>query len=49
VRSVEGAIDSVAKQQQTDQHERLAMNNQLDRHEHWHHQTADKLGMKLDY
>jgi hypothetical protein len=29
-----GLLDAVTKQQEVDQHERLAMNNQLDRHEH---------------
>jgi archaellum component FlaC len=49
VRSVEGAIDAVAKQQEIDEHERLAINHQLDRHDRWHHQADDKLGIKLDY
>ena len=49
VGKVYNAVDAVAKQQEIDQHERLAMNHQLDRHERWHHQTADKLDMKLSY
>jgi hypothetical protein len=49
VDSVEGAISSVAKQQEIDQQERLAMDAQLDRHERWHHREADKIGLKLDY
>jgi hypothetical protein len=49
VDKVLGLLDAIAKQQEIDQHERLAMNHQLDRHERWHHQAADKLGMKLDY
>lgn len=47
--SLEGLIDTVIKQQEVDQHERLAMNHQLDRHERWHHQAAAKIGLKLDY
>jgi hypothetical protein len=43
------ALDSIAKHLDTDDAERAAMNAQLDRHERWHHQTADKLGLKLDY
>jgi hypothetical protein len=43
------ALDGIAKRLDTDDAERAAMNNQLDRHDRWHHQTADKLGLKLDY
>ena len=42
------AFDAVAKQQEVEEHERLAINHQIDRHERWHHQTADHLGLKLD-
>jgi|SRR5712691_7575512 len=49
VSEVYSALDAIAKQQEIDQHERLAMNHQLDRHERWHHQAADKLGLKLSY
>ena len=43
------ALDSLAKASETDELERLAMNQQLDRHNRWHHQTADKLGLQLDH
>ena len=43
------ALDSLAKASEADELERLAMNQQLDRHERWHHQTADKLGLQLDH
>ena len=42
-------LDKIIKQQEIDEHERLAISNQLDRHDRWHHHTADKLGIKLDY
>ena len=43
------ALDGIAKRLDTDEQERAAMNHQLSRHERWHHQEADKLGMKLNY
>ena len=43
------ALDGLAKASEADELERLAMNQQLDRHERWHHQTADKLGLQLDH
>jgi hypothetical protein len=43
------ALDAILKNQETEQQERAAMNHQLDRHERWHHQTADTLHLKLDY
>jgi hypothetical protein len=47
--SLEGLIDTVVKRQEIDEHERAVIIHQLDRHDRWHHQAADKLGMKLDY
>lgn len=41
-------LDGLAKASETDELERLAMAHQLDRHERWHHHTADKLGLQLD-
>ena len=43
------ALDGLAKASEADELERLAMNQQLDRHERWHHQAADKLGLQLDH
>jgi len=42
-----GLMDSMIKKQEIDEHERLAMNHQLDRHERWHHQAAKKFGVEL--
>lgn len=44
-----GALDTILKNQETEQQERAAITVQLDRHERWHHQTADVLHLKLDY
>jgi hypothetical protein len=44
-----GLLDAMAVQQEIDQHERLAMSNQLDRHEKWHHKAAKKLNLNLGY
>jgi hypothetical protein len=44
-----GLLDTVIKNQETEQQERAATNHQLARFERWHHQTADKLGLTLDY
>jgi predicted nucleic acid-binding Zn-ribbon protein len=49
VSQVNGTVDGIAKQLDTDAAERAAITRQLDRHDRWHHQTADKLGLKLDY
>lgn len=43
------ALDGIAKQQETDEQERLAIGHQLDRHDRWHHQLADKTNVKLSY
>jgi hypothetical protein len=42
-------LDRIAERLDDDDKERAAMNAQLDRHERWHHQTADTLHLKLDY
>lgn len=42
-------LDGIAKRLNDDVAERGAMNRQLERHERWHHQAADKLNLKLDY
>ena len=41
-------LDGLIKRIDEDRDERLAANSQLNRHERWHHQTADHLGLKLD-
>jgi len=47
--NVENTVDALYKRSETDEIERLAMSQQLDRHDRWHHQTADKLGLRLDH
>ena len=42
-----GLLDSIAKQQETDEQERLAMGHQIERVEGWSHELADKMGHKL--
>ncbi len=49
VRAVYDRLDEMAKEQETERQERVAILRQLERHERWHHQTADKIGLKLDY
>jgi len=43
------ALDGIAKRLDDDAAERAAMQSQLDRHDRWHHQAADKLKVQLDY
>lgn len=45
----QNTLDAILKNQETDQQERTVVNHQLDRHEHWHHKTADHIGLHLDY
>lgn len=40
-------LDKIVKQQEIDDHERLAMGHQLDRLDRWIHELADKVGYKL--
>jgi hypothetical protein len=47
--SLEGGVDSVLKNQETDQQERLIANHQLDRHEGWIKQLAQKTDTSLSY
>lgn len=42
-------LDSITKEQEIGEHERLAANHQLDRHEGWIEQLAQKTGTKLSY
>ena len=42
-------LDHIAKRLDDDDAERATINHQLDRHNRWHHQTADTLHLKLDY
>jgi hypothetical protein len=43
------ALDAILKNQEIEQDERAAVIHQLGRHERWHHQTAAKVGLRLDY
>lgn len=42
-------LDGHTKQLEDIQIEMVAHNSVMNRHEHWHHQTASKLGLKLEY
>jgi hypothetical protein len=46
---VQGSMDGLAERLEADDQERAAILRQLERHERWHHQTADKIRLKLDY
>jgi hypothetical protein len=46
--SLEGGIDRVLKNQETDHQERLAANHQLDRHEDWIERAADVINVSYD-
>lgn len=41
------AVDAFAKRMEIYDHERLALGHQVDRHEKWHHQTAQAIGLNL--
>jgi len=45
--SILGALDAIAKNQEIEEHERLAMSHQLDRHERWIKQVARDAGTEL--
>lgn len=42
-------FDQIAARLDDDDTERLAMTAQLDRHEHWHRQEAEALGLTLQH
>jgi len=42
-------LDGIAKRMDDDDGERAAMNRQLQRHEAWHEQEAQHIGIKLSY
>lgn len=46
---VESTVDALYKERETEDTEQAAMKSQLDRHDRWHHQAADKLGLQLDH
>ena len=41
-------LDGLAKSFERLDHEYVSMKNQVNRHEKWHHQTAEKVGIKLE-
>ncbi|MBM3251091.1 MAG: hypothetical protein FJZ07_02560 [Candidatus Nealsonbacteria bacterium] len=43
------SVDSLVKAIEGLKIEYLMVKNQIDRHEKWFHQVADKLGIKLEY
>jgi len=46
---LESALDGIAKRLEIHEHERVAMNAQLDRHEGWIKQLAAKVGLRLSH
>jgi len=42
-----GLLDTLAKQQEINEDERLVMRHHLERLDQWVHQLADKIGVKL--
>ncbi len=44
---VMGLLDTLAKQQEINEDERLVMRHQLERLDQWVHQLADKIGVEL--
>ena len=45
---IETTVNAIYQRLGNVEAEHAAMNQQLDRHERWHHQAADKLGLQLD-
>lgn len=43
------AVDGYAKQAETNYQELQALGSQVDRHERWHNEAAEKIGLKLSY
>jgi hypothetical protein len=41
-------LDGLIKRIDEDRTERMAIISQLNRHDRWHHQTADRLGLQFD-
>ncbi|WP_157102207.1 hypothetical protein [Nocardia caishijiensis] len=46
---VRTGFDQIAARLDDDEVERAAITTQLDRHERWHHEVADHLGLKLQH
>jgi hypothetical protein len=46
---MQDTLDGLVKQQETDDHERVALSNQVDRHEGWIKQLAAKVGVRLSH
>lgn len=49
VQRVYGSLDTVLKNQEKEEQERLALSQQVDRHERWIEQLARTAGTKLRY
>jgi len=49
IQSLTIAIDKLVKAVENLRSEYFAIKSQLDRHEKWIHQIAEKLGIKLEY
>jgi len=46
---IESTVDAIYKRLEDAEIEQTAIQSQLDRHDRWHHQAADKLGLQLDH
>ncbi len=46
---IQGTLDGLVKQQETDDQERVALNSQVTRHEGWIQQLAAKVGVRLSH
>jgi len=48
IRRLYALHDHTLKHQEAEEQERLIIKNQLDRHERWHQQTAERVGIRLE-
>jgi len=46
---IESTVAAIYQRLEAVEAEHTTMKTQLDRHDRWHHQTADKLGLRLDH
>ena len=46
---IETTVNAIYQRLEHVEADQAAMKSQLDRHDRWHHQTAGKLGLRLDH
>jgi len=46
---IESTVNAIHQRLEHAEADQAAMKSQLDRHDRWHHQTAGKLGLRLDH